>query len=78
MKSKLKSRKFWMSVISALLVIANEGLGLGISSETILTFAGLVASFIFSEAYVDGKKVKTEVGNDNAKLDAAARDSIDA
>lgn len=60
MKSKWKSRKFWMSIIAALLVVANEGLDLGISSETVMTFAALVASFIFSEAYVDGKKKKDD------------------
>lgn len=59
--SKFKSRKFWMSVISALLVIANEGLELGISSETVMTFAALIASFIFSEAYIDGKRAKEDV-----------------
>lgn len=56
MKNKWKSRKFWMSIIAAALVIANEGLDLGISTETVMTFAGLIASFIFSEAYVDAKK----------------------
>lgn len=58
MMRKFKSRKFWMSVISAILVVANEGLGLGISSETVMTFAALVASFIFSEAYIDGKRAE--------------------
>lgn len=63
MKSKWKSRKFWMSIIAAALVIANEGLDLGISTETVMTFSGLIASFIFSEAYVDAKK-KTDVPGD--------------
>lgn len=55
---KFKSRKFWMAVISAALVIANEGLGLGIDEQTVLAFAGIVMSFIFGESYVDGKRVK--------------------
>lgn len=63
MKNKWKSRKFWMSIIAAALVIANEGLDLGISTETVMTFAGLIASFIFSEAYVDAKK-KTDYPGD--------------
>lgn len=56
MKGKLKSRKFWLAVVSALLVIANDGLDLGIDSETVLAFAGIVIGYIFGEAYVDAKK----------------------
>lgn len=54
--SKLKSRKFWMAVVSAVLVVLNEGLDLGISSETVLTFAGLVATFILGESVIDAKR----------------------
>lgn len=53
---KFTSRKFWLAVISGLLVIANDGLGLGIDEQTVLAFAGIVMSFIFGEAYVDGKR----------------------
>lgn len=56
MNSKLNSRKFWMAVISAALVVANEGLGLGIDSDTVLAFAGIIMSYIFGQAYVDSKK----------------------
>jgi uncharacterized membrane protein len=58
--NKLKSRKFWMSVVSAILVLANDGLDLGLDTNTVLAFAGIVMSFIFGEAYVDGKKVKND------------------
>jgi len=55
-KNKFKSRKFWMAVVSALLVILNDGLDLGIDSDTVLAFAGLVASWIIGEAAVDAKR----------------------
>ncbi len=55
MHEKLKSRKFWLAVVSAVLVIMNEGLGWNVPSETVLTFAALILGWIFAEAYVDGK-----------------------
>ena len=53
---KLRSRKFWMAVAAAVLVILNDGLGLGIDEETVLAFVGLVLGYIFGEAYVDAKR----------------------
>lgn len=53
---KFKSRKFWMAIISALLVVLNEGLGLGVDSETVLAFAAIVISYIIGESHVDSKK----------------------
>lgn len=57
---KLKSRKFWMSVIAALLVIANEGLDLGIDTETVMAFAAIVIGYIFGESAVDAVRAKKE------------------
>ena len=56
MSSKFKSRKFWMAVVSGLLVIANDGLELGLPSETVIAFAAIVIGWVFAEAYVDGKR----------------------
>lgn len=52
-KQKLTSRKFWTAVVSAALVIANEGLGLNIPQDVVLPFALLILGYIFSEAAVD-------------------------
>lgn len=60
MKEKFKSRKFWMAVVTAVLVVLNDGLDLGIDSETVLAFAGIVATFILGEAAVDASRVKKE------------------
>jgi uncharacterized membrane protein len=57
---KFKSRKFWMAVVSALLVIANEGLGLNLDTEVVLAFAGIVMTYIFAEAKVDAERAKQE------------------
>lgn len=50
---KLKSRKFWVTVVSAILIVLNEGLGLDIDSEAVLGFAGIIMSYILGQSYVD-------------------------
>jgi len=54
--TKLKSRKFWLAVASALFIILNEGLGLNVPEESVAYIAGIVAAYIVGEAYVDSKK----------------------
>lgn len=54
--SKFKSRKFILAVVSAVLIILNDGLDLGIDSETVLAFAGLIAVWITGESVVDAKR----------------------
>jgi hypothetical protein len=53
---KLKSRKLWMAVVSGILVVLNEGLGLGVNTETVIAFTGIVMSYIIGQSHVDGKK----------------------
>lgn len=55
MLDKLKSRKFLMAVVSAALIICNEGLGLDLPAETIMSFAAVVIGWILVEGYVDAK-----------------------
>ena len=54
--NKLKSRKFWMAVVTAVLIVLNDGLDLGIDTETVIAFAGIVATFIIGESAVDAKR----------------------
>lgn len=56
--SKFKSRKFILAIVGAILIILNEGLDMGINSETVLAFAGLLAVWISGESYVDGKRAE--------------------
>ncbi len=58
---KLKSRKFWMAVVSAAVAIANDGLGLNLPQEAIMTVAGVAIAYILGEAYVDGQRKKDEI-----------------
>lgn len=55
---KLKSRKFWMAVIAAGLAIANDGLGLHLPTDSIMTVAGVAVAYILGQSHVDAKKVE--------------------
>lgn len=66
MKSKFTSRKFILAVVSAILIILNDGLELGIDSQTVLAFAGLVATYIVGESAVDVAR-KPAGGTTNAQ-----------
>ncbi|MCC8049691.1 MAG: hypothetical protein LIP10_03395 [Clostridiales bacterium] len=62
MSSKLKSRKFWMSVAAFLASIATSIAGITIENQAI-TIVGVICSVVSTaiyagcEAYVDGKSV---------------------
>ena len=55
-KERILSRKFLMSVVGAGLLIANEGLGLGIPEGIVLPFAALVIAYVLGESYIDAHK----------------------
>lgn len=57
--NKFKSRKFWMAVITGILIVLNDGLDLGIDQDTVLAFAGIMATFILGEAGVDALRTKS-------------------
>ena len=52
---RLKSRKFLMTLATALLMILNEGLDLGIPADVYGWIVGVVIAWILGESYVDGK-----------------------
>lgn len=55
---KLKSRKFILTAVMALITICNDGLGLNLPQDSIMTVAGLVVGYVMSQGYVDGQAVK--------------------
>jgi len=57
-KQKLTSRKFWMAIAGALIIVLNEGLGLGIPEETYWSIVALVLGYVFGEAAVDIARAK--------------------
>jgi len=52
---RLKSRNFLAAFFTALLIICNEGLDLGIDPNAYAWIAGVVTAFILGESYVDGR-----------------------
>lgn len=52
---RLKSRKFLMALATALLMILNEGLDLGIPADVYGWIVGVVIAWILGESYIDGK-----------------------
>ena len=59
LKQKLTSRKFWMAIAGALIVVFNEGLDLGIPEDTYWGLVALVLGYVFGEAVVDVARAKT-------------------
>jgi uncharacterized membrane protein len=55
-KQKFTSRKFWMAVVGAFLVIANEGLGFNIPENVVVPFAALIIAYILGESLVDANR----------------------
>ncbi len=58
---RLKSRKLWITVVSAALLVIKEGFDIQVDSETVLAFAGIVITAILGLAHVDAKKVESGV-----------------
>lgn len=63
MLNKMKSRKFLMVVAAAILNICNDGLGLGLPSESLMKVTSLVIGYVLSQGYVDGQSEKAKGGN---------------
>ena len=52
---RLKSRKFLMALASAIFIILNEGLEMGVPVDVYGWIVGVVVAWILSESYIDGK-----------------------
>lgn len=48
----VKTSEFWLVVLSAILMVANKGLGLNIDEATTLSFAGMVVTYIAGRSAV--------------------------
>lgn len=53
---RLKSRKLWIAIVSGILLVMKEGLGIEVDSTTVIAFAGIMITGIGALAHVDGKK----------------------
>ena len=55
MSKGVKTSEFWLSVVSAAVMVANDGLGLGIPAESVMSLAALVISYVLGRAAVKRK-----------------------
>lgn len=58
MLDKLKSRKFWVAIATALLVALNDQLGLGMSDAQLQDLVMTAAAYLVGQGYVDGQQEK--------------------
>jgi hypothetical protein len=56
MWEKIKSRKFLITVVAGLVITLNKELGFGLTEESILGFAAVVARYLGVQAWQDVKK----------------------
>lgn len=55
-RGKWASRKLWALIFSALFVVINDVLGLGISEEAYWAIVGLASSYLIGQGLADLKK----------------------
>ena len=55
---RLLSRKFLLAVVTALIIVFNDGLGFKLPAKEIMAIVGVVSTYILGESLVDtfGKK----------------------
>jgi hypothetical protein len=56
MWEKIKSRKFLITVVAGLVVTLNKELGFGLTEESVLGLAGIVAAYLGVQGWQDVKK----------------------
>jgi len=56
LKQKLTSRKFLMALAGALILILNDGLGLGVPKDVYWQIVAIVIGYIAGEAVVDASR----------------------
>lgn len=54
---RLKSRKFLAAAFTAIFIVCNEGLGLGIDQNAYMWITGVVTAFILGESYIDAQAI---------------------
>lgn len=51
----IKSSEFWMSVVAAGTLVANDGLGLALPTESIMSLAALAITYVLGRSAVKAK-----------------------
>jgi len=51
-KSGIKTSEFWSAVVAAVVMVFNQGLGIPLPAEQIMSFAGVVIAYILGRSIV--------------------------
>jgi uncharacterized membrane protein (DUF441 family) len=65
---RLKSRKFWLTVLAGAIVAFGQQFGIELDAEQIISLSGLIAAYVGGQALVDKNKVQAEVQSKVANL----------
>ncbi len=55
-KTGIKTSEFWIALLGALIPVFNEHFGLRIPTESVLSIAGVIISYIIGRSYVKAKQ----------------------
>lgn len=58
---KLKSRKLWVAIITAVLVALNDQLQLGFTQDSLISFVTIAVGYILGQSHVDAKKEQSKL-----------------
>ena len=61
---RFTSRKFLMALASAIFIVLNEGLDMGIPTDAYGWLVGVVVAWVLGESYVDGKAAQKAEGEE--------------
>lgn len=54
---KFKSRKFWIAIVTAVLLVVNDQFGIGFDEQTVTSVVTVVVGYILGQGAVDAAKV---------------------
>jgi hypothetical protein len=71
----LHTQQFWVTILSALLLVANQGLGLNIPANAVLGFAGIIIAWVLGSSHVAAQHVQAMQAQANAAPPATPQGS---
>lgn len=61
LSKKLKSRKFVLTILVAVLAIVNEAIGLNLEPAALAAIAGPIAAWVFTEGQLDKERIRADM-----------------
>jgi len=58
--ARLKSRKFWLAIVSAIVVFGNKAFDWGLDEQEVLTIVGSLLSYVLVEGAADAVRASKQ------------------